>query len=61
MQEQGIGLVSARAGNVIGGGDWPEDRLIPDILRAFEKKRACDYSQSKINTPLAACVGAEAL
>jgi len=29
-------LASARAGNVIGGGDWAEDRLIPDILRAFE-------------------------
>ena len=25
------------AGNVIGGGDWALDRLIPDILRAFEK------------------------
>lgn len=36
MQEQGIGLASARAGNVIGGGDWADDRLIPDILRAFE-------------------------
>jgi len=30
-------LASVRAGNVIGGGDWAEDRLIPDILRAFEK------------------------
>ena len=30
-------LASARAGNVIGGGDWAEDRLIPDILRSFEK------------------------
>jgi CDP-glucose 4,6-dehydratase len=30
-------LASARAGNVIGGGDWSADRLIPDILRAFEK------------------------
>jgi CDP-glucose 4,6-dehydratase len=29
-------LASARAGNVIGGGDWSDDRLIPDILRAFE-------------------------
>lgn len=28
-------LASARAGNVIGGGDWAEDRLIPDILRAI--------------------------
>ena len=27
-----------RAGNVIGGGDWAVDRLIPDILRSFEKK-----------------------
>lgn len=33
-------LASARAGNVIGGGDWSEDRLIPDILRAFEKGNA---------------------
>jgi CDP-glucose 4,6-dehydratase len=30
-------LASARAGNVIGGGDWAEDRLIPDILNAFER------------------------
>jgi CDP-glucose 4,6-dehydratase len=32
-------LASARAGNVIGGGDWATDRLIPDILRAFEKSQ----------------------
>jgi CDP-glucose 4,6-dehydratase len=32
-----VSLASARAGNVIGGGDWAEDRLIPDILKAFEK------------------------
>lgn len=30
-------LASARAGNVIGGGDWADDRLIPDIIKAFEK------------------------
>ena len=35
--EHTASLASARAGNVIGGGDWAEDRLIPDILRAFEK------------------------
>jgi CDP-glucose 4,6-dehydratase len=29
------GLASARAGNVIGGGDWAKDRLIPDIIRSF--------------------------
>ncbi len=32
-------IASARAGNVIAGGDWAEDRLIPDILRAFEQKK----------------------
>ena len=30
-------VATARAGNVIGGGDWAMDRLVPDILRAFEK------------------------
>lgn len=30
----GIGLASARAGNVIGGGDWAADRLLPDFVRA---------------------------
>ena len=35
--EETASLASARAGNVIGGGDWAKDRLIPDILRAFKK------------------------
>ena len=35
--EHGVALATARAGNVIGGGDWATDRLIPDILAAFEK------------------------
>lgn len=32
-------LATARAGNVIGGGDWAEDRLVPDCLRAFAADR----------------------
>jgi CDP-glucose 4,6-dehydratase len=32
----GIGIVSARAGNVIGGGDWSQDRIIPDAIRAWQ-------------------------
>lgn len=32
----GVALASARAGNVIGGGDWAEDRLIPDFIRAIK-------------------------
>lgn len=34
--EHQVALATARAGNVIGGGDWAEDRLIPDILRALQ-------------------------
>ncbi|AIA70376.1 CDP-glucose 4,6-dehydratase [Pectobacterium atrosepticum] len=37
--EHGCALASVRAGNVIGGGDWALDRLIPDILKAFEEQR----------------------
>ena len=39
FQETSIALASARSGNVIGGGDWAADRLVPDILRAFEASR----------------------
>lgn len=35
FNKQGVSLASARAGNVIGGGDWAEYRLIPDIFRAL--------------------------
>ena len=33
--EHGAGVASGRAGNVIGGGDWAKDRLVPDLMRAF--------------------------
>lgn len=33
-QVSGVGLASGRAGNVIGGGDWAQDRLVPDIVRS---------------------------
>ncbi len=36
LKEQGVAVASARAGNVIGGGDWSEDRLIPDAIRAWQ-------------------------
>lgn len=35
FKTHGLALASARAGNVIGGGDWAADRLVPDILRAL--------------------------
>jgi CDP-glucose 4,6-dehydratase len=46
--EARVGLATARAGNVIGGGDWSQDRLIPDILKAFEK-----YESVVIRSPQA--------
>ena len=33
--EHGVAIATARAGNVIGGGDWSDDRLIPDLVRGF--------------------------
>lgn len=35
--KHGVALATVRAGNVIGGGDWAQDRLIPDIVAAFEQ------------------------
>jgi CDP-glucose 4,6-dehydratase len=51
LQEQGIGLASVRAGNVIGGGDWADDRLIPDILRSFEKSKPIVIRSPKATRP----------
>lgn len=39
LQAQGKAIATARAGNVIGGGDWAVDRLVPDILRAFQQNQ----------------------
>ncbi len=36
----GLGVATVRAGNVIGGGDWADDRLVPDLVRAFERGEA---------------------
>ena len=39
QESSGIAVASARAGNVIGGGDWAADRIIPDAVRAFNEKQ----------------------
>jgi len=39
LNEHHVLVATARAGNVIGGGDWSEDRLIPDLVRGFQAKR----------------------
>lgn len=38
-KEHGVAIASGRAGNVIGGGDWADDRLIPDIMRAISESK----------------------
>lgn len=48
LEPAGIQLASARAGNVIGGGDWADDRLAPDFLRALDAGRTLT-----IRSPLA--------
>lgn len=47
LEAADIALASARAGNVIGGGDWAADRLIPDFLRAMDAGETL-----KIRSPL---------
>ena len=39
LASAGVAVASARAGNVIGGGDWATDRLVPDVLRASDAGR----------------------
>lgn len=42
LAKTGIAVATARAGNVIGGGDWAPDRLLPDFFRAIDDGRALD-------------------
>ena len=51
FQDLGIGLASVRAGNVIGGGDWADDRLIPDILKSFERNKTVMIRNPKAVRP----------
>ena len=48
QREHVTAIASGRAGNVIGGGDWARDRLMPDLLRAFAERRP-----AAIRNPLA--------
>ena len=41
LSQSGVVLASVRAGNVIGGGDWTSDQLIPDLIRSFLDHRPC--------------------
>ena len=49
--QHGVALATVRAGNVIGGGDWAADRLIPDILVAFEQGKIADIRNPHATRP----------
>jgi len=51
LAHSGIALASARAGNVIGGGDWAADRLIPDFLRALDANETLQIRSPQATRP----------
>ena len=51
LAERGVAVSSARAGNVIGGGDWSEDRLIPDAVRAWQSGQPLEIRRPQAIRP----------
>ena len=51
LSEQGVSVATARAGNVIGGGDWSKDRLIPDLIRSWQANKAVQIRHPRAVRP----------
>jgi CDP-glucose 4,6-dehydratase len=51
LRDKGIAVATARAGNVIGGGDWSPDRLIPDAIRAWGAGQPLDIRRPQAIRP----------
>jgi CDP-glucose 4,6-dehydratase len=51
LAPRGVAVASARAGNVIGGGDWSEDRLIPDAVRAWQSGQILEVRRPQAIRP----------
>ena len=49
--KKNIGLASARAGNVIGGGDWSQNRLVPDCIKSLNKNKTIFLRNPNFNRP----------
>lgn len=47
----GVRIASARAGNVVGGGDWTKDNLVPDCIRALQQQKAIDLRNPYATRP----------
>ena len=50
-EKHGKAIASVRAGNVIGGGDWAKDRIIPDCIRALEAEKEIEIRSPKSIRP----------
>ena len=53
-----VRLTTVRAGNVIGGGDWALNRIVPDCFRSWERTAGSSNPEPEFHAPLATCVGA---
>ncbi len=51
FNEKKIRICSARAGNVIGGGDWANNRIVPDCIKAWVKEQPVDIKSPKSTRP----------
>ena len=51
FEAEGCGVAAARAGNVIGGGDWAEDRLVPDAVKAWSSGQALQVRRPDATRP----------
>lgn len=51
LEDANIALATARAGNVIGGGDWASNRIVPDAIRAFVDKSAFQVRNPEATRP----------
>jgi len=51
MGDDRIPIASARAGNVIGGGDWASDRIVPDVVRALQCAKAVEVRNPRATRP----------
>ena len=49
--DSNVKIVSARAGNVIGGGDWAKDRIVPDCIRSWSKNEAVEIRSPNATRP----------
>lgn len=51
FHEHPVRLASVRAGNVIGGGDWAEDRIVPDAIRALQRGESIPVRNARATRP----------